>query len=72
MPTIVLLLAAALGIGGSPAVAGTFAVEKTFDGRPFEYRMEPAADFSLVHRAEQWRWGSLWVPDGRERRLPGC
>jgi hypothetical protein len=36
MPTIVLLLAAALGTGGSPAVAGTFAVEKTFDGRPFE------------------------------------
>ncbi len=34
MATIVLLLAAALGTGGSPAVAGTFAVKKTFDGRP--------------------------------------
>ncbi len=43
MPTIVVLLAAALGTGGSPAAAGTFAVEKTFDGRPFEYRMELAA-----------------------------
>ncbi len=42
MPTIVLLLAAALGSGGAPAEAGTFAVEETFDGRPFEYRMEPA------------------------------
>ena len=30
MPTIVLLLVAALGTGGSPAAAGTFAVEKTF------------------------------------------
>jgi len=45
MPSTVLLLAAAWGIGVSPAESGTFTVAETFDSRPFEYRMEFA-----VHR----------------------
>ncbi len=31
------------GAGGPPAEASTFPVTETFDGRPFEYRMELAA-----------------------------
>ncbi|MDY0170225.1 MAG: alpha/beta hydrolase family protein [Thermoguttaceae bacterium] len=43
MQTILLLLATAWGGAAPPAEAGTFPVADTYDGRPFEYRMEASA-----------------------------
>ncbi len=43
MHTILLLLATAWGGPAPPAGESTFAVTEAFDGRPFEYRMEFAA-----------------------------
>ncbi len=56
MQTIVLLLAAAWGATTPLAEPTTFSVTETFDGRPFEYRME------LVTRRPEYRVYQLQYP----------